>query len=445
MARRLTRHDAAVFHHSVWARRNGACFSSARRIEKDVVRRLRRREERSGGAAASTRGTRRRRWGGRRRRSLRRSASTTRGPDALQFALHAVGVPPGGPGEVAAGAAATVAKPLAATSQRARIAAEWSASPSLNFTGRRLETEEGRRRDESTDTLGRPAQLSVAQQGVAPSRDVLQLTATAELWLFNRSALPLHYQHRDDRRVALGGAARRRARRSARPRRPPPSLLRRHVAQDCALLNNSDFPILALRRLETLDARLAAAGVVPSLVDEACVAGVRLVRRELQPQLDSILDGASWKLNMRQTMTMASGVKTTRRCVVETFTKATTGGRLETKITATIPLRLTSCLSAVLIPDLYATWLPAVKESAELARISRFRRPSTCAPTTSGRSRSATSAWWATATSSTPPRSSSTCARATPTSTSTSAPPPRRAPTPTTACAPRCSARSCSK
>ena len=77
---------------------------------------------------------------------------------------------------------------------------------------------------------------------------------------------------------------------------------------------------------------------------------------------------------MRQTMTMASGVKTTRRCVVETFTKATTGGRLETKITATIPLRLTSCLSAVLIPDLYATWLPAVKESAELARISRFRR-----------------------------------------------------------------------
>ena len=146
------------------------------------------------------------------------------------------------------------------------------------------------------------------------------------------------------------------------------------VCRDCALLNNSDFPILALRRLETLDARLAAAGVVPSLVDEACVAGVRLVRRELQPQLDSILDGASWKLNMRQTMTMASGVKTTRRCVVETFTKATTGGRLETKITATIPLRLTSCLSAVLIPDLYATWLPAVKESAELARISRFRR-----------------------------------------------------------------------
>ena len=44
---------------------------------------------------------------------------------------------------------------------------------------------------------------------------------------------------------------------------------------------------------------------MPALVDEACVAGVRLVRRELQPQLDSILDGASWKLNMRQTMTMA--------------------------------------------------------------------------------------------------------------------------------------------
>ena len=38
------------------------------------------------------------------------------------------------------------------------------------------------------------AQLSVAQRTVGPSRDVLQLTATAELWLFNRSALPLHYQ-----------------------------------------------------------------------------------------------------------------------------------------------------------------------------------------------------------------------------------------------------------
>ena len=117
-------------------------------------------------------------------------------PYALQFALHAADVPPGAAtGEVAAGATATLCElPLAATSQlRLRIAAEWSAAVA-ELSGGGWSGGRAAARLVSTDTLGRPAQLSVAQRTVGPSRDVLQLTATAELWLFNRSALPLHYQ-----------------------------------------------------------------------------------------------------------------------------------------------------------------------------------------------------------------------------------------------------------
>ena len=112
-------------------------------------------------------------------------------PYALQFALHAVDVPPGAAtGEVAAGATATLCElPLAATSQlRLRIAAEWSAAVA-ELSGGGWSGGRAAARLVSTDTLGRPAQLSVAQRTVGPSRDVLQLTATAELWLFNRSAL----------------------------------------------------------------------------------------------------------------------------------------------------------------------------------------------------------------------------------------------------------------
>ena len=110
--------------------------------------------------------------------------------------LHAADVPPGAAtGEVAAGATATLCElPLAATSQlRLRIAAEWSAAVA-ELSGGGWSGGRAAARLVSTDTLGRPAQLSVAQRTVGPSRDVLQLTATAELWLFNRSALPLHYQ-----------------------------------------------------------------------------------------------------------------------------------------------------------------------------------------------------------------------------------------------------------